>query len=433
MAHEAQPADPLVRKRSPFYGWWIVALSMTMIGVTTGPTWAGVGVWVKALEVQFGWSRTVLSGAFSLSQLEGQIMAPLIGYLIDRFGARVLIFIGTVLLGLGFLMFSQTTNIFYFYLAYAVIMVGSSMGTWHPIMTTVNHWFVRRRGTAMAIAGEGNFIGGLLLVPLLAWAVEPGRHGWSITAMGIGIVFIALAFPMWRLFRNSPEEYGQYPDGDTPNSRSETLSQEEQTQESEISEGPAFTARQAMRTRSFWYITFGHAFSSCMYVTLTVHFVPMLTDKDISLQTAAFVWAAVNAAGAIFQLVGGYVGDRMPKNVALFIFSAFQVAGLALAAFIQNVPMAFLFAVVFGIGHGGRIPIVTAIRGDYFGRRAFATIVGISMVPIGITNLVAPLFAGVMFDLKDSYEISFITIAALGAVSSVLFLLAKRPPAPVTR
>ena len=220
------------------------------------------------------------------------------GYLIDRLGSRRMVLIGMVITGLGFLLFSRTGNIFTFYLSYGLIMLGTAAGTWLPYMTVVNRWFVRRRGMAMAVAAEGSPLGGLVLVPILAWAVTPGNYGWSVTAQWIGVVFLCLAWPMSWLVRERPEDHGLLPDGDPP---------DQVASEAVRSAGRAaptgqlnFTARQAIRTHAFWLITFGHACSTILFATLTVHLVPMLTDQGLSLQTAAYVFSVVMGSAAIF-------------------------------------------------------------------------------------------------------------------------------------
>ena len=159
--------------RSVFYGWWLVVLALGLQALASGPIWSGVGVWIKSLETHFGWSRTQLTGATSLAQLEGSVIGPFIGVFIDRMGARRMVFIGMLVGGVGFVIFSLTSNLAIFYLSFAVIMLGSAMAIWLPMMTAINRWFVRMRSTAMAIAGEGIFLGGVILVPILAWAVDP--------------------------------------------------------------------------------------------------------------------------------------------------------------------------------------------------------------------------------------------------------------------
>jgi MFS family permease len=190
---------------------------------------------------------------------------------------------------------------------------------------------------------------------------------------------------------------------------------------------PDFTARQAIRTSAFWLITFGHAFNTILFATLTVHLVPMLTDQGLSLQSSANVFSVMMGVAAVFQLVGGYVGDRMETRVAVAVFGFIQAAGFTLAVFAQGMPMAILFAVLFGAGFGGRNPLTVAIRAEYFGPNAFATITGISSAPMYLFMLAAPLFAAFIFDTQGSYMIAWLILGTIGAVSGVFFLLAKKP------
>ena len=411
-----------------FYGWKLVGLALLITALAGGPVWNGVGVWVAALEDHFGWSRAELTGAFSMAQFQGSLVGPLIGYLIDKLGTRRMVFIGFAIAGLGFIIFSRTTNLPTFYVAYFLIMLGISGGSWLPMMTSLNKWFYRKRGMAMGIAGEGSFLGGLVLVPILAWAVTPTNYGWSVTALWIGVVFLVAAWPLSLMVRDDPADYGKLPDGESAGQREARLLAEQSNGENETADGGLnFTARQAIRTHAFWFITFGHALSSMLIATLTVHLVPLLTDQGMSLQTAAYVWAVLMGVGAIFQLIGGYLSDRLPRNQVLFGFAALQTAGFILAAFIDNLPMAILFAVVYGAGFGGRVPITTAIRGDYFGNKAFATITGISMAPLYLLMLAAPLFAAFMFDSSGSYTVSFLILGGLGSMSGVMFIFAKKP------
>ena len=417
--NQAKPA------RTWYYGWTIVGVALLVNALSSGPVWSGVGVWIKALELQFGWSRAQLTGAFSMAQLEGSIIGPLMGYLIDRLGPRRMVLIGLVITGLGFLLFSRTGNIFTFYLSYGMIMLGTAAGTWLPYMAVVNRWFVRRRGMAMAIAAEGSPLGGLVLVPILAWAITPGNYGWSVTAQWIGVVFLCLAWPMSHLIRERPEDHGLLPDGDPP---------DQVAREAARPVGRAappdqlqFTAGQAIRTHAFWLITFGHAFSTILFATLTVHLVPMLTDQGLSLQSAAYVFSMVMGSAAIFQLIGGYAGDRFPINIAIAVFGFIQAGGFLLAVLVDSFQMAVLFALVFGAGFGGRNPLTTAIRGDYFGKNAFATITGISSAPMYAFMLAAPLFAAFLFDATGSYTLAFLIIGGLGMMSGVLFLMARKP------
>ena len=423
---------PRSRRGGLFYGWWIVWTAVVVTALTSGAVWGSVGVWLKTLELHFSWTRTQLTGAFALAQLESSIIGPLAGYYIDRLGPRRMVLVGLVVVGTGFIILSRTPNLVVFYLAFAVFMIGASTGTWLPMTTVLNRWFNRKKGTAIAISGEGNYIGGLLLVPALAWAVSPDHIGWSRTAFGLGILFAALALPVSRIMRERPEQYGLLPDGDDPGLPSGSPAAPVRPREgSPVAETAAgLTAREAMRTSAFWYITLGIAFSAMINQTLGVHLIPMLTDQGISLQNAAYVWSVIMGAGIVASLVAGYAGDRAPKNVAMAVSVGIQVCAFAFAAHVHSFPMAVLFAVFYGIGFGGRVPLSVAIRAEYFGPRAFATITGLSMAPMFLLQVAAPLFAAAMFDSRNSYVLPFAILTPLGLVGTLCCLVARRPAVP---
>ena len=395
----------------------------------TVPLFQGMTAWFVVLENQFGWSRTQLSGAFALTRVEGSIMGPIGGYLIDRIGPRWMVLIGLLILGIVFLLWSRISNLWQFYLVFIVMSAGAGLGTWLPMMTVLNNWFNRRRSTAMALAMEGFSVGGVLLIPILTWAIDPefsNRPGWRATAAGIGLLVVVLAYPISRLIRNKPEDYGQHPDGSTP------LRVTAGVREAPESAAPEFdyTWQAAIRTRSFWLITMGHACSSTVIVTLMVHLGPMLDDRGFSLQMVGWVVSTYTAVGAVFTLVGGFVGDRMPIRVAIFGFSAVQSIAVFVLLFADSNFLLFLFAVILGIGFGGRNPLTTAIRGAYFGRKAFASITGISMVPMNVLLLASPLFAGIMFDIQGTYVVPFTVVAVVSLIGSALFLPLGAPEVP---
>ena len=419
-------ARPSTRVRGVFYGWWLTGVAALILVMGTVPIFQGMPAWFVVLEREFSWSRTQLSLAFSLTRVEGTVMGPVAGYLVDKLGARRMVQIGLPVMGIGFLLFSQVHNLWQFYVAFVVMSMGAGLGTWLPMMTALNHWFQTRRSTAMSLAMEGFAVGGILLVPALVWAIdpeEPDRLGWRLTAAIIGLVVIVLAFPVSQLVRNRPEDYGEVPDGRAARARLE--------QSTEVGtprfQGPEYTWQEALRTRSFWVITIGHACSSVVIVTLTVHLGPMLTDRGFSLPTVGWVVATYTGVGAIFTLIGGYIGDRVPIRWALFGFSVIQSAAVVMILFAQTAPAVYLFAVVFGIGFGGRTPLTSAIRGVYFGRRAFASITGVSMIPMNVMMLVSPLFAGILFDQTGSYNIPFGALAVVSFFGAALFLLLKEP------
>ena len=422
-----QTIKPTIPRRF-FYGWVVVGAGAIVMVVGTVPLFQGMTAWFVVLEKQFGWSRTQLSIAFSLTRVEGSIMGPVAGYLVDRLGSRTMVALGLIIAGGGFLILSVTHSIWHLYLAFLVMSMGTGLGGWLPIMTAINNWFSTKRATAMAIAMEGFLIGGVILVPLLAWAIDPdipGRPGWRWTAAAIGVFLMAIALPLSRLVRNNPEDYGQRPDGQPK--QVEPRPDETLVEETEGPDEPSYTWQEAVRTRAFWFITMGHACSSTVIVTMMVHLGPMLNDRGFSLQTVGWVVATYTAVGAVFTMIGGYVGDRMPIRWAIFAFSAIQSVAVAVLVVGDTEGMAYIFGVLLGIGFGGRNPLTTAIRGVYFGRKAFASITGISMIPMNVLLLVSPLFAGMMFDVTGTYTVSFAVVAVVSLVGSALFLMLGDP------
>lgn len=413
--------------RTVFYGWWMALLALVVNALVTSPVWGGVGIWLSALELEFGWSRTQMALAFSLGQLEGSVIGPVGGLLVDKYGSRLLILSGTLVVGVGFLLFSFVNALPLFYISLAIIMLGASVGSWMPMMAALNKWFDRKRSLAMGIATSGFSMGGVILLPILAWSVAPEHIGWQMTSRWIGILFLVIAWPLSQLIRNRPEDYGLVPDGE---SSSRNLSDRLERV------GPVpetgFTAREAVRTKAFWLLAIGTGLASMSLATLAVHMVPSLIDQGLTLQMASFVWATMLGTSWVAQLVSGYLGDKVEKNVAMALLSWIQAIGLLVAAFIVNLPVAFMFAIVYGIGFGGRIPISTAIRGEYFGRRAFGTIMGLSSLPMAGFSVMGPTLSGAVFDAQQSYFLAFIALAISAVLAGGFMLLAKKPMLPAS-
>ena len=419
------------RVRNLFYGWWLVAISGFIMVLATVPLFHAMSVWAVALERQFGWNRTQLGFALTFTRIEGGIMGPLEGYLTDRVGPRRIVFIGLIILGLGFLFFGQVRNLWMFYLAYVLMSMGEGLGSWVPLITLLNNWFTRRRAMAMAWANVGSRAGALLLVPVIAWAIDPDhdRLGWKLTATVIGVFVLVVALPITRLIRNQPQDYNLHPDGDRPTptpamARTESRTASLREEDTSI---PDLTVSQALHTPAFWLIAFGHGLASMVILAIMAHLGLMMEDKGFQVQTTAWIVVVYLAFAMVFQLVGGYLGDRFPKRILVFAFTSLQAAGVVVLTTASSLGTFYLFAVLFGMGFGGRNPLTTAIRGDYFGRASFGKILGLSTVPMNVLLLVASPFAGYMRDVQGTYTTAFLVLAGLSFLGGVLFLFAKRP------
>ena len=410
-------------KRNIFYGWWLVVIALLVNAFTSSPVFGGVGVWVDSLEQEFGWSRTQLSIAFSVGQLEASVMGPVIGMLVDRIGSRKVVLIGISIIGIGFILLSFVNTIWMFYLSFAVLMIGASAGGWLPMMTTINNWFNKRRSMAMGFGGLGFSIGSFLLVPALAWLVNPNHYGWQATSLTLGLFFLASAYPVSLLIRNIPEDYGEVPDG-FAYLRNEKKGNA--TVETQIYD-PSYSMRDILKMPAFWIISICHGMSTMLIGTMTVHLILALKDQGISVQTGAWIWGFTLGFSGLCQIFGGWIGDKVPKNLALCFFGWVQAVGVVTATFITSVYYAPIFVVIYGLGFGARMPLGTAIRGEYFGRKAFGKVLGWSMMPMMLLMMMGPLIAGKMYDVYGSYDGAFYLLAAVGFLGSIGFVFAKKP------
>ena len=416
--------NPWTKTKGRFYGWWMVVVGGFIMVITSVPIFQATAVWAVALESQFGWSRTQLGLALSFTRVEGSITGPIAGYLVDRMGTRFMVFTGLMVLTIGFFLFSQVQNLWMLYLAYFIMSVGQGQAGWLTVMTMMNHWFLRHRGLAMGLAMMGMGIGTLVLIPIIAWLINPDadRLGWRHTAEIFAVVALLSSFILPKIIRNKPEDIGEQPDGDSPGQNAPT--------ESGTSQGKPeleLTIGQALRTQAFWCISFGHGFGSMAVLAIMSHLGLLLRDMGHDVQTAGWVITVQTGVSIVFQFFGGWIGDRMPKNIALFIFTGLQGVGVIFLVLGPHIFYFYAFAVLFGIGFGGRTPLTTAIRGDYFGRASFGKILGISTVPMNLLLLISGPLVGFMRDGIGDYNNAFLLMAGLNLLGAALFLIARRP------
>ena len=429
-----------MRPPKVFYGWWLSGLAGLVMVISAVPVFHGMAVWSVALKAHYGWSATQLGVALSLTRAEGAMFGPLEGWTADRFGTRIMAGVGLFVLFAAFMLFSQTQDIsvgkylhvdalLVFYLSFILMSLGQGLGGWVPLMTMLNHWFSRNRGTAMGISMACMTAGALLVIPALAWAIDPetNRVGWRTTAMIVGFVILGGAVLLPLFIRNRPQDMGLLPDGDPVQEEHVRRAPTPEEAAASAPPEPEFTVQQALRTQAFWCIAFGHGFASMIILAIMSQLGLMMTEIGYSLQTVAWIVALYNFVSLPFQFGGGYLGDRMPTNVALFVFTAIQGIAVVLITINTSIYMFYVFAILFGIGFGGRTPLTTAIRGEYFGRASFGKILGVSTVPMNILLLISAPMAGFMRDQLGDYQWAFLTLAILNGVGAALFLIARKP------
>ena len=414
--------DSVVRPRGTvFYGWWIV-LGTSGIQLLAGSLWMqSYGAYAVLLQEDFGWSKTLIAGAFALTRVESGVLGPFQGWLCDRFGPRVVLHSGTLMFGIGFMLFSQVQSVLAFYLTFALIAVGSSLGGFATLMVAIVNWFDRHRAKAVALSQTGYSLGGLC-VPIVVFALE--GFGWRTTAFASGIIVICIGLPLAQIVRHRPESYGQTPDGALPPS---TEASDAGTSIRAID----FSAAQAIRTRAFWLTSIGHALALLTVSAVMVHLFTHLTiNLDYSFRQAGFVVALMTGCQMVGQLLGGYLGDRFDKRLLCCLCMLGHATGLALVAYAENPLMVVGFALFHGLGWGTRGPLMVALRADYFGASSFGTIMGISSLIIMIGMSSGAIIAGVLADVFGDFKIAFTLFAVSSVVGSACFFFAKRPTHP---
>ena len=417
------------RPKRIFYGWWIVGAASVVQLLNVGLLFHGFGAYVLHLQAEFGWSRAAISGAFAMARTESGILGPVQGWLIDRHGPRASMFAGFVLFGAGFVCLSRMDSILALYLSFALLALGSSLAGFLPIATTVNNWFIRRRASALGLTLAGGSAGGLL-VPLVVWSLS--SYGWRPTAFASGVLLWVVGLPITRLMRHRPEAYGQVPDGGEPADRSGDETGQAHTEaRNRAAAEPAFTARQAIRTRAFWYLSIAHGAALLVVGTVLLHQVPhMVEGIGLSEERAALIVALLVAVSVVGQLGGGYLGDRIDKRLGVFACLWMHTAALAIFAVASSELGAVVFAVLHGIAWGVRGPLINAMRADFFGRASYATISGYASLILMVGMTAGPLFAGFAHDVAGDYRAAFLILALLTALGSGTILLARPPLDP---
>jgi sugar phosphate permease len=410
-----------------FFGWWIVAGAVAMQMLQMGLLSQAYGVYITALQLEFGWSKTEFSLASAAQRAESGLLGPVQGWLVDRFGPRAVMRVGTVIFGIGFMLFSRIESLPAFFVTFLLMAVGSSIAGFMPLVTTVAQWFDRRRATAIGIMQTGMGVGGLL-VPLIAWSIA--ANGWRATAFWSGVLIIVAGLPLCQLFRRRPEDYGEVPDG---------LRQHEVAQADDEAgarreprpERVEFTSREAMRTPAFWYISIAHAASLLVVSALQVHLILHLTDGlNYPLQRAASLFALMTAVTMLGQLGGGFLGDRFNMRFLLTSCMVGHAVAILTLAWARSLPLIVLAIILHGISWGVRGPLQHALRADYFGRGSFGAVLGFSSMILMWGTMAGPLIPGVLADRYGGYQIGFTVLAVLAGAGSILFLLARRPAPP---
>lgn len=409
-----------------FFGWWIVVGTIVIQGLHSTLLFLSFGAYLDQLQAAFGWSRTALSGAFSLGRIESGLLGPLQGWAIDKYGPRINIQVGTVLFGGGFILLSQIQTLWQFYAVFFIVAIGASFAGFLTLQTAIANWFITKRARAMGVAQTGMGIAGGAAVGV-AWILE--TFGWRMTFFLAGVAILLTGLPLARLFHHRPEDVGMLPDGRSPVSdlRSGALDNSNST----FPIDPDFTLKEAMQDRSFWLISIGHGAALLVVAGLQVHLIPHLTDLGWGLTQAATIIPIITFSSLVGQVGGGFLGDRYNKRFIAAIAMFGHASAMFLFATNTSLFVIVAAAAIHGISWGARGPLMSAIRADYYGRKNFAKIGGMSSLIIQFGTVLGPMLGALLYSQTEGYRFAFLLLASLTGASAIFFLLARQPRKPL--
>lgn len=406
-----------------FYGWWIVIIGCIQDAVKGGTYNTGFTLYFLPVLNELHLSRTAMSLPFSLAKLESAIQGPLVGYLIDRFDLRVMMAIGTTMAGLGFVLLAFTHSYFTFLLMFiGLLSVGFQTGFNQATMAAVNYWFYKKRGLAMSIVQTGQAVGGVILLPLVAWAVL--KLGWRTAALMSGVVVLSL-LPLVLLMRRTPESMGLLPDGERhrpppPASTAVNLPHF-------YMDTGDFTPQEALRTPAFWLLAIFHGLRNVPYNGVSVHLVPLLVWKGLDQTSAAFFVSFMAFSTILIRPLTGWLGDWWSKQNIGALGVILGALGLVVLAYSPGAVWHMaLFAVLFSFGDA--INSVTwALVGDFFGRKQFATIRGWIGMLQSLVSMPAAVMTGWVYDRTQSYLYVLVPFILIYLLAALVLLCASRP------
>jgi MFS family permease len=410
--------------QKPYYGWVIVGVSF-LIGFTESGVFQNIlSIFMKPMVDELGWSRASVTGAIAFGSFLGGILALAVGPLLDRYGPRVVSFLGILLLslGLGSLMFvHRLWELYLFFGMGRMIAVG--VLSLAPAVVIAN-WFVLQRGRAMGIKGIGERLGSALLPLMVQFLIL--ALGWRL-AWGVlgGVVFLISGIPALVLLRRRPEDMGLLPDGASSLAPAGAATGQGPARPAGEGEAdPVWTRSQATRTRAFWTLSAVSCLIPFAQAGINFHLYPFLTDQGFPQTMAVLVITTASVIGMAGSVLWGVGTERLaPQKVMAINLAGSGLIFLALygaIAFPISGPLGtcliFSLTALHGFFHGGRNPLVTLLWAHFFGRRSMGSIYSLINPVYFTANALGPIFAGFCFDLWGSYALPF-------ALFVIVFLL----------
>ena len=392
-----------------FYGWWIVLACFFINLYVGGIIFFGFTAFFEPLIKEFGWSYTQISFAASLRGLEMGIFAPMIGFLVDRFGSRKMILSGTIIVGFGLLLLSVTRSLVTFYCSFLLLALGAGGCTSVVTMTAIAIWFNKNIGRALGVVTCGFGASGLM-VPLIVWLID--TYHWRTTLIVLGLGMWILGIPLSFIVRDKPEQYGYLPDGE--------LLQDPKPHQIVRDKETEIGVREAIRQKPFLYLMLVDVIRLIINTAVIIHLMPYFNSAGLP----RFIGGTVAAAIPLFSILGrfgfGWFGDLYDKKRMMTIVLLLMGGGMVAFCCVQQIWAIIIFIFLFSSGMGGCLVLIRAIMREHFGRQSFGKILGIIMGFASFGGIIGPTFAGWVFDTMRSYHMAWFVFLGLIIIAIIL-------------
>lgn len=383
-------------KQRFFYGWTIVSVSVVIIAIAAGIDYS-FGIFLKPISAELGWSRLAISGARFLSLISEGVFGLLLGIMCDRWGPRLTIGLGGLLLGLGMFGLSQVSTIGQFYFCYALLQPVGLAAALIPLISVVSRWFVSRRGLALGLVACGVGIGTLLICPAIGYIVT--NLGWRTAYIICGLVSIVSFWTLLMPLRKEPKDIGLVPYG--------VENRVLVNKALPAPEEPGIILPEVLKTAAFWImfmVYLGEATGRFMVMT---HLVAYATDRNISPLLAANLLGTIGGVSIAGRTVMGFASDKIgSKNVLLICLSGMIILMFLLPTISVTIPF-FIFSILFGFCYGGAIPQYPMLAANLFGVKSAGAAYGGFFLGGCIGSATGSVLAAYIFDLTGSYSVAF--------------------------
>ena len=410
----------LVNRLPCFYGWTVLFAAGSSMVVRNSAASLTLAVFIFPMSEDLGWSRTLIAGAASLGGLVATVASPVVGWALDRYGARVILTGSVFILGLSTVSLAWATVPIAFYLAYGLgrVIFSSPLNIGPSVV--VSRWFVRRRGQATGFLFLSHSLG-MITFPLIAGLVIKYR-GWEDAWIVLGVLVWILALgPVSMLVRQTPEEVGLLPDGDLPKPQARGA------ETSVVTEEQNWTLREAARTPTLWLLAMATGSLFLLQSGTNIHQGAYFLDQGLGVGVSA----ATLSLNAVFTGVGsifwGWLVDRVPVRFTYAGVALMMAVALILFPMADTIVEALIVASIFGAAVGGILVVPVVAYANYFGRRSLSAIRGVTEPFVSLGQAIGALFSGIVYDVTGSYKDAFLVLSILG-FATIAMLLATRAP-----